>query len=70
MKTKKFERKLILNKETISDLTSGQMKEIKGGITDGCISLDPNENCTFTIGKTSHAQSSPPFHTICYACVP
>jgi hypothetical protein len=68
MKTKRFEKKLVLNKKTISDLTPNQMNEIKGGITDTCITMDPDENCTYTIGKTSHAASF--FPTLCYMCIP
>jgi hypothetical protein len=31
MKTKKFEKRLALNKETIADLKSDEMKKIQGG---------------------------------------
>lgn len=31
MKTKKFEKKLLLNKKTISNLSNGQLSDVKGG---------------------------------------
>jgi hypothetical protein len=31
MKTKKFEKKLALNKKTIADLSNGQLGQVKGG---------------------------------------
>lgn len=34
MKTKKFDKKLSLNKETISHLNGGQMKYVHAGIKD------------------------------------
>lgn len=32
MKAKKFDKKLVLNKKTISDLNNLEMKSLKGGI--------------------------------------
>ena len=32
MKTKKFEKKLLLNKKTISNLSNGQLSDVKGGV--------------------------------------
>ena len=33
MKTKKFNKKLVLNKKTIVNLKNGQMKKVQGGKT-------------------------------------
>ncbi|HLP59476.1 MAG TPA: class I lanthipeptide [Candidatus Deferrimicrobium sp.] len=33
MKAKKLEKKLILNKQTISNLKDGEMNKLKGGVT-------------------------------------
>lgn len=33
MKTKKFDKKLLLNKKTIADLDSSEMIDLRGGIT-------------------------------------
>lgn len=48
MKTKKFEKKLELNKTTIADLGMGDLEKIKGGATGTCISIVacPNTNPT------------------------
>jgi len=34
MKTKKFSKKLTLNKKTIADLNNGEMKVVRGGINE------------------------------------
>jgi hypothetical protein len=45
MKTKRMVKKLVLNKQTVLDLTEDKMDEIKGGITNTCISIFPTP-CT------------------------
>ena len=48
MKTKKFEKKLLLNKNTVAHLQVGAMEEVKGGDTTGCGSSSPilcDHNC-------------------------
>ncbi len=49
MKTKRFEKKLLFNKETIADLNNGQLADVKGGATGTCISfcICPNTRPTF-----------------------
>jgi hypothetical protein len=43
MKAKKFDKKLVLNKKTISDLSNLEMVELKGGIdrppSSGCVTV-------------------------------
>ena len=39
MKTKKFVRKLKLNKKTIADLNSNEMKNVYGGVTTTVITI-------------------------------
>lgn len=55
MKTKKFEKKLYLNKKTIADLNSKEMSYVNGGnLTPttltyyvGCIRTRINTNCVY-----------------------
>ena len=35
MKTKKFNKKLVLNKQTVADLRSGAMEAVRGGVITG-----------------------------------
>jgi len=70
MKTKKLSKKLGLNKKTISNLNTHKMNEIKGGITNGCYSEDPEEHCPGTISKDSHETSYTPYNTLCQVCIP
>ena len=70
MKNKRVEKKLVFSKETISDLSQNKMDEIKGGITNGCITLNINVHCTFTVGETSHALSVAPYETCLEECAP
>jgi hypothetical protein len=44
MKSKKFEKKLALNKKTIADLSNGQLKQVKGG----CMSAGETSCQTYT----------------------
>ncbi len=56
MKTKKFDKKLVLSKETIASLDNLDMKELQGGaLTIGprCKSVEPCTQLT----------------TICYQCI-
>ena len=49
MKTKRFEKKLVLNKKTISNLSKDQMLSLKGGAqTDFPCWTDPQFICTGT----------------------
>jgi len=50
MKTKKFNQKLTLNKRTVSNLNSGQMRGIKGGHNTNitCEYCDTVESCEHT----------------------
>lgn len=50
MKTKKFSNKLSLNKETIADLKSNDMKFVHGGniMPYTCFDSCPIQNCTAT----------------------
>lgn len=55
MKTKKFSKKLALNKKTIADLESATLKNIKGGIViytgiqddPSCLHFTCAPNCTY-----------------------
>jgi hypothetical protein len=47
MKTKKFEKKLVLKKSTIVDLTDSQSAMLKGGTTAPCITK-PRYTCVYT----------------------
>ena len=57
MKTKKFNKKLVLNKSTVAHLDGGRMSEIKGGSAFctmvrtecGCATTG-DEICNFTCG--------------------
>jgi hypothetical protein len=44
MKAKKFDKKLVLNKKTISDLSNPEMVKVKGGIPR------PSSNCFTNCG--------------------
>ncbi len=50
MKTKRFEKKLRFNKETIADLDKGQLGDVKGGDTGTCISFCVCHNTRPTFG--------------------
>ncbi len=39
MKTKKFDKKLVLNKKTISDLKNGELEAVIGGRTRTCYTV-------------------------------
>jgi len=43
MKSKKFEKKLSLNKKTIADLNSSEMNWLKGG------QAEPTKSCDYTL---------------------
>ncbi|MCU0286232.1 MAG: class I lanthipeptide [Acidobacteria bacterium] len=45
MKTKNFNKKMVLNKETIANLGSNLMNKIKGGVTLGTSAGDPACYC-------------------------
>lgn len=45
MKTKKFNKKLVLKKSTIVDLTDSQLTMLKGGTTEPCNTL-PRYSCS------------------------
>lgn len=45
MKTKTLEKKLVFNKKTITQLSDDRLDEVKGGITNTCISVWPVQ-CT------------------------
>jgi hypothetical protein len=66
MKHKQFDKKLVLNKKTISHLMQEKMGEIKGGITNTCYSEDPNATCTITIPPSLGGFQ----YTRCMYCVP
>jgi len=71
MKTKLSEKKLTLNKQTVSHLSVKKMEEIKGGITNTCWSEDPNETCTTTFGETTLPWFvSAVDKTYCEICIP
>lgn len=55
MKTKKFAKKLVLNKETIADINFGKMDKVRGGMIKTTAvpdTIDPCDhtvcNCTYT----------------------
>ena len=45
MKTKKFNKKLVLKKSTIADLTDSQLATLKGGTTATCVT-QPRYTCS------------------------
>lgn len=63
MKTKRLKKKLEFNKRTISHLSDDKMDEVKGGITNTCISVFPD---VCTIG----CPASWEVKTQCWWCVP
>jgi len=46
MKTKRFSKKLTLNKKTVADLKSNEMKEVHGGIIITIPFPPPNPSAT------------------------
>jgi len=49
MTTKKIEKKLSLNKETIAQLTGADMKAAQGGIVEtGCVTICCNTDLKYT----------------------
>ena len=67
MKTKKFEKKLALNKKTVANLNNVQLSNVKGG---GVIPSDPGFAClpTFETCGTCAATCDTCF-TECVTCV-
>jgi hypothetical protein len=63
MKSKKFEKKLMLNKKTIADLNSDKMGNVHGGVVNSqtgscCLVHTDCPNCTQTQGGCA----------TCYTC--
>ena len=61
MKTKKFSKKLSLNKATVADLNNSQMKTVQGGapwtsigIQNKCYTMCLTGACCPTIYQTEH----------------
>ena len=56
MKTKKLEKKLVLNKKTIADLINNEMKKVHGGVSvdtcwTDCRSRCATDDCCGTLLK-------------------
>jgi len=51
MKTKTFNKKLVLNKSTVADLGSGRMNKVKGG--------SPTNDCTTQAGHICEDTCNP-----------
>jgi natural product precursor len=73
MKTKKFAKKLALNKRTIASLNNGEMNKVLGGTTDphrtcGC-PLD-TANCTPNTCDPGTVCASCPGQPYCYTTIP
>ena len=64
MKTKRFDKKLVLNKKTIAHLVNGEMKAVEGGVLITYTCPDTCRTCP-TDCKTCGAMTGYP---ICYAC--
>jgi hypothetical protein len=64
MKTKKFNKKLVLNKSTIADLAGGQMNKVKGGETEPKLCYQ-TQFCTTLAGhicdNTCACTTQPPY---------
>lgn len=69
MKKRSFSKKLSLNKQTVADLSKGQMKVVKGGTPSApcdsedifvCLSILPDTECGFCLTYWTC--------NTCYAC--
>jgi len=59
MKTKKFSKKLTLNKKTIADLNNGEMKNVHGG-------GDEQQPASYLL---SGCMGCPTYPTVCDTCI-
>ena len=67
MKSKKFNKKLFLNKETISNINNDEMNVLRGGeLTDiPCIPPPPTRTCPSWCTCDTYGPNSCPHQTIC-----
>jgi hypothetical protein len=54
MKTKTFGKKLVLNKETIADISPGKMDKVQGGAPDSTIVLETIDPCEPTLCRCTY----------------
>ncbi len=59
MKTKTFDKKLVLNKNTIADLDTGEMNDVFGGGTRITVSKCGEETCLPVFCPTAHPLGCP-----------